>query len=395
MTTPVTDAAESVGSGRRRRLSPDALAALTEERSFLLKSLDDLDAEHAAGDMDEADYRTLHDDYTRRAAEVIRAIDEQRAAFAAAPGISRGRRVMAFTGVLIIAALAGLLLARSVGFRTTGSATGDVAESVAGLLAEAEALTIEGEWVQAIEVYDELLDAQPSNVEALTYKGWLQFQTGEGPAGAESLEDAVATDPNYAPARVFRALIFRTGSRYDEAAEELAVLDGLEVDPGIAQLLDASNLRAEVLAEQLRDRYRNSADALTMSDIGMTAEVAVDAARILDVDGNAPLAIRVRDAVLEADPNHVGALIDQGRRLAATEEIVTALPETAARGLELLDRALEREPESIDALLWRAVGRAMQGDPDGARDDVAALEAMDLPAEAEELLNQIQASLGE
>ena len=46
------------------RLDLDELARLEEERKFLLRSLDDLEREHDAGDMDEADYQTLKDDYT-------------------------------------------------------------------------------------------------------------------------------------------------------------------------------------------------------------------------------------------------------------------------------------------------------------------------------------------
>src|SRR4051794_18690615 len=51
-----------------RVLGPDELAALEEQRDFLLGSLRDLDAEHDAGDVDEADYLALKDDYTARAA---------------------------------------------------------------------------------------------------------------------------------------------------------------------------------------------------------------------------------------------------------------------------------------------------------------------------------------
>ena len=51
-----------------KRFDPDALAALEEERTFLLTSLRDLDAELAAGDIDRADYDELRDDYTRRTA---------------------------------------------------------------------------------------------------------------------------------------------------------------------------------------------------------------------------------------------------------------------------------------------------------------------------------------
>ncbi len=51
------------------------MTGLEEERDFLLKSLEDLEAERAAGDISEADYVSLRDDYTARAAEVLRALD--------------------------------------------------------------------------------------------------------------------------------------------------------------------------------------------------------------------------------------------------------------------------------------------------------------------------------
>jgi tetratricopeptide (TPR) repeat protein len=43
-----------------------------EEREHLLRSLDDLDREFAAGDIDQHDYETLRADYTSRAAAIIR-----------------------------------------------------------------------------------------------------------------------------------------------------------------------------------------------------------------------------------------------------------------------------------------------------------------------------------
>ena len=48
--------APSPSPSRRRDLDPDALAALEEERDFLLRSLQDLEREYAAGDVDESDY---------------------------------------------------------------------------------------------------------------------------------------------------------------------------------------------------------------------------------------------------------------------------------------------------------------------------------------------------
>ena len=52
-----------------------ATRELEEERDFLLRSLADLEAEHDAHDIDDVDYRNLKDDYTARAAAVLRALE--------------------------------------------------------------------------------------------------------------------------------------------------------------------------------------------------------------------------------------------------------------------------------------------------------------------------------
>jgi len=49
--------------------------SLEQERQFLLRSLADLDAEFAAGDIEEDDYHSLTDDYTARTAAVLKAIE--------------------------------------------------------------------------------------------------------------------------------------------------------------------------------------------------------------------------------------------------------------------------------------------------------------------------------
>ena len=63
------------------------------EREFLLRSLEDLEREHDAGDLDDADYTALKDDYTARAAAALRA--EPAAAppsTARQPRVARARR---------------------------------------------------------------------------------------------------------------------------------------------------------------------------------------------------------------------------------------------------------------------------------------------------------------
>jgi hypothetical protein len=53
----------------------EVLESLEQEREFLLRSLADLDDEYEAGDIEDHDYRSLTDDYTARAAAVLRAIE--------------------------------------------------------------------------------------------------------------------------------------------------------------------------------------------------------------------------------------------------------------------------------------------------------------------------------
>ena len=55
-------------------LDRDSRGHLEEERDFLLQSLDDLELEHESGGIDDDSYTELHDDYTARAAAVIRTL---------------------------------------------------------------------------------------------------------------------------------------------------------------------------------------------------------------------------------------------------------------------------------------------------------------------------------
>jgi len=375
-------------------LDPDHLAALESERDFLLRSLDDLEAEHQAGDIDAADFEELRDDYTRRSAEVLRAIDEQRAAFATVAGVPLGKQLFTLFGVLAVAAVAGLLLAQSVGSRSgSDSATGDIARSTAGLLAEAETLTFEREWDEAVLVYEEVLDSEPSNLEALTYRGWLQFQLGDVAEGRDSLAQAVATDPTYPDAHVFRALIDRAAGQWDDASASLNTLEGLEVPPEIEAMITGSNIRAEVLAEQLKDQFEQTNSlALDQFDVGIN--LLVGAADVLDEqESGALLALRVRDEVLAMDPTNQAALVAQGRRLATNPDIVATIPETALRGLGLLDQAIEQEPAAPEPRLWRAIGRSLQGDRNGANEDLDVLDGLDLAPEDQDLVDQMRAAL--
>lgn len=61
---------------------------------------------------------------------------------------------------------------------------------------------------QAITRYQQVLEIDPGNSEAMTYTGWLIAQSGSSAAtaGAEILRDAIELDPTYADPHCFLAI---------------------------------------------------------------------------------------------------------------------------------------------------------------------------------------------
>lgn len=200
--------------------------ALVEERAFLLGSLDDLDREVAAGDLDPVDAATLRDDYTHRLADVQRALEGSPpappAARPPAPPVSdepsgrgpsgrrttRGRwvrRVVAILLVVGIAAGSGLGVATFMGQRRPGdTVTGATPASTSAMLDQAAQLSSDGKVLEAVQAYDAVLQRQPDNVEALAERGFLLLrvsQSGSGSAdliarGRSSIELALSHAPN-------------------------------------------------------------------------------------------------------------------------------------------------------------------------------------------------------
>lgn len=255
---------------RRSDLDPDALAALEEERDFLLRSLDDLDREHAAGDLDDDDYEALRDDYTARAAAALHAIDERRATIAAAQGPRRPWRTVGIAvAVLVVAGLAGWGVARAAGQRTgTDQATGGVSQSLGQQLANCLIISQSSdEPVEVLECYDAILAEHPANVEALTYRGWFLVRLGVPDLAWPNLSEAVALDPDYPDVRVFRAVALNRMCRPEEAEAELEVFDSLDPLPEMRSLVEDFGLRDSISAlKEARDAVPEVAGAPTPID---------------------------------------------------------------------------------------------------------------------------------
>jgi cytochrome c-type biogenesis protein CcmH/NrfG len=107
----------------KERLDPDRRRQLEDERDFLMKSLDDLELEHESGGIDDESYAELHDDYTARAAAVIRTLRDGVDVTPPPPPRSPSRtrrRVLLVSVVLVFAIVVGTSLAYALGARLPG-----------------------------------------------------------------------------------------------------------------------------------------------------------------------------------------------------------------------------------------------------------------------------------
>ncbi len=163
-------------------MNPDRLGELEEEREFLLRSITDLDREHAARDVDDSDFAALRDGYTARAAAVLRAI-EHGSSMPLASGRRRPRALAAWTvGVVAVASLSGWLVAHWSGQRRPGQEItgGQPVDAVTAKLAEARAAMGTGDYGSAAQGFRAVLDLDPRNAEATTYTAWLLALSASG-----------------------------------------------------------------------------------------------------------------------------------------------------------------------------------------------------------------------
>lgn len=252
-------------SSKRAALDPDELAALEEQRDFLLRSLADLDREHDAGDLEDEDYETLRDDYTSRAAEVLRAIDEQRAAFDdARKPRSLGRTFAWVAAVAVFAIVSGVVVASALGARKAGesSSGGVTVEQTTTQKANECIPKIQSAPDEAADCFETILKDDPQNVVALTWSAWLYSLVSENlEPGADQrtyqalaavrLDAAVESNPKYSYARAFRAIVAYRNGKYqdaltylrdfkqnDPAADAVAIIEQMDLEANLQNAIE-------------------------------------------------------------------------------------------------------------------------------------------------------------
>jgi cytochrome c-type biogenesis protein CcmH/NrfG len=226
-------------------LDADARDALEEEQEFLLRSLDDLDAERAEGNVDEGTYARLRDDYTARAARVMHQLegDAVDGGTEAAEPRRNGRRVLVGVGVVAFATLASVAMAYGLGARLPGQTiTGRQSDSskpgaaaADGLralrarvkanpddaeahLALARGLMGAQDMPDALSEFGNAAKLDPSKPEAFAYSGWLIRLQGFPDQALTLLDKAIEIDPAYPDARAFKGILLLRDKHDPEGA---------------------------------------------------------------------------------------------------------------------------------------------------------------------------------
>ena len=267
----------------------------------MLRSLDDLEREHDAGDIDETDYEALRDDYTVRAAAVLRSLDAHAALETEAAGPKR-RIVMWTVGIVAFAVLAGVGVAFTSGRRDSGSvASGDPARGASENIARADQLMSEDKLEDAIAAYTKALESQPSNVRALTYRGWLYFQTDDLTKAWADLDAAVKIDAKFPDAHVFRSIMLTRDTKWSDAYVEYKAIDIGSAPPDVVQLLVGSRLQERILAALVGPKLL-VANPPALASSGFTAEEVRLAADQIAEEGRVLDSLKLLDLVLVASP---------------------------------------------------------------------------------------------
>jgi tetratricopeptide (TPR) repeat protein len=232
-------------------LPVDRRQQLAEEKRAALAALRELEFEHGAGHVSDADYADLRRRYEGEAAAVLIEMDRLGPAEPAPPGTERReprgsawRHPLALGAAAVLLVTFGIVVGAGIvrytepdpmaGQPQTGSrplaplpsenapasaaappVTGGTGRAIPpevlrGMLQAARASLAEGRYGEAIAAYQAVLKRDPKNVDAMTHLA-LIVAIGGGPEhvdrALEAFDKALALDPNYLPALLYRGQV--------------------------------------------------------------------------------------------------------------------------------------------------------------------------------------------
>jgi tetratricopeptide (TPR) repeat protein len=227
-------------------LPPDEREQLLEAKRSALAALRELEFEHSAGHLSDDDYGELRGRYETEAARVLTALDKlgsRPAAKTAAASRPETTRRSAWQHPVAASAAGVLLVVFGVGLgvgivrysapeatptapmaggspftpesgppAAGGGAPREITPGMLqGMLGAARTAMQEGQYQQAIAAYQAILKRYPQNTDALTHLGLILSLAAQGDQTSTMLDHALdfygralAADPNYAPALLYR-----------------------------------------------------------------------------------------------------------------------------------------------------------------------------------------------
>jgi tetratricopeptide (TPR) repeat protein len=231
-----TDAA--LGGEGGRAPTEDQRWSLNDQREFLLRSLEDAEAEQVAGDLTQADYDVLTSRDRLRLAEVeadlaalgplsagpddpSSAAPDTEAAPVSAEARRRGRlrRVGIVAACLLIATGVIILVDHALspalpGQPLSGSVTLSKVKLIEDELIEAGTLNNDGDLKASLQLYDKVLSDDPTDPDALAASGWLEWNAGTADrsrsveaAGRSAEKKAIQVAPTYYAGHLYLGLI--------------------------------------------------------------------------------------------------------------------------------------------------------------------------------------------
>ncbi|OLC11894.1 MAG: hypothetical protein AUH29_18235 [Candidatus Rokubacteria bacterium 13_1_40CM_69_27] len=233
---------------------PDGREQLVERKRQVLRALREITFEHEAGHVSNDDYADLRARYEAEAAQVLTELDRlggERQPPAAAPGRAEAPARAGWRHPLALAACAAALVAFGIllgagimrhsgpdpaagvampGSRPLAALEAPAAtpgesgpraispEMLRGMLQAARASLLEGRYGEAIAAYQAVLKRDPKNVDALTHLGLIVAIGGHADTALETFERALAIDPAYPPALLYRGQVLYETKRDADGA---------------------------------------------------------------------------------------------------------------------------------------------------------------------------------